>query len=355
MKILQMNFEKGWRGGERQTLFSMQEFRKAGHEVALLTRANNALSQQAMAEGFTIYTLSKAWQQLPFLIRHAKHFDIIHSQTANTLTWLVLSKLFHHTKTVYTRRTAFNIAPNKEKITALKWKRVDLFVSVCKASTEEPKRLGVDSIVIPSAIPATYTANEERAGALIQEFNLKDKKILATAAALTSEKDPLTLIRAIGHLNRIRQDFVFLHFGADGDQSEACKSLVRELQLEHIYLFAGFRKQVEDYYSALDVFVMSSKFEGVGGSVFDAFLQHIPVVSTNAGGLKEVLADGRGILCDVGDSQALAEGINTTLDHPEDAASMAEKAYTYVIDEHNVEKMGQRYLQAYTQLLAKNQ
>ncbi|MFA5702415.1 MAG: glycosyltransferase [Advenella sp.] len=354
MKILQMNFEKGWRGGERQTLFSMQEFRKAGHEVALLTRANNALSKQAMAEGFTVYTLSKAWQQLPFLIRHAKHFDIIHSQTANTLTWLVLSKLFHHTKTVYTRRTAFNIAPNKEKITALKWERVDLFVSVCKASTEEPKRLGVDSIVIPSAIPATYTANEERALALMQEFNLKGKKILATAAALTSEKDPLTLIRAIGQLHRIRQDFVFLHFGADGDQSEACKTLVRELQLEHIYVFAGFRKQVEDYYSALDVFVMSSKFEGVGGSVFDAFLQHIPVVSTNAGGLKEVLADGRGILCDVGDSKALAEGINTILDHPEDTASMAEKAYAYVIDEHNVEKMGQRYLQAYEKLLAQS-
>lgn len=353
MKILQMNFEKGWRGGERQTLFSMQEFRKAGHEVALLTRANNTLSKQAIAEGFTVYTLQKAWQQLPFLIREAKKFDIIHSQTANTLTWLVLSKLFHHTKTVYTRRTAFDIAPNKERITALKWKRVDLFVSVCKASTEEPKRLGVDSIVIPSAIPSTYTANQERAEALIQEFNLKDKKILATAAALTSEKDPLTLIRAISHLHRLRQDFVFLHFGADGDQSEACKALIKELSLENVYVLTGFRKQVEDYYSALDVFVMSSKFEGVGGSVFDAFLQHVPVVSTNAGGLKEVLADGRGILCEVGDSQALAEGMHTILEHPEDATSMAAKAYAYVIDEHNVEKMGQRYLHAYEKLLAK--
>lgn len=352
MKILQMNFENGWRGGERQTLFSMQEFRNAGHDVALLTRENNELSKQALAEGFTVYTLKKAWQQLPFLIRHAKQYDIIHSQTANTLTWLVLSKLFHNTKTVYTRRTAFNIAPKKEKVTALKWRRVDLFVSVCKASTEEPKRLGVDSIVIPSAIPPTYTTNKDRALALVQEFNLKDKKILATAAALTSEKDPLTLIQAIGNLHRIRQDFVFLHFGADGDQSEACKALIKELSLEDVYLLTGFRKQVEDFYGTLDIFVMSSKFEGVGGSVFDAFLQHVPVVSTNAGGLKEVLADGRGILCDVGDSKALAEGIDTVLNKPEDARIMTEKAYAYVIDEHNVQKMGQRYLQAYEKLLA---
>ena len=38
MKILQLNFEKGWRGGERQTLYCMRAFRKAGHEVELMCR-----------------------------------------------------------------------------------------------------------------------------------------------------------------------------------------------------------------------------------------------------------------------------------------------------------------------------
>ena len=38
MRILQLNFERGWRGGERPTLLCMPEFRRAGHEVELLDR-----------------------------------------------------------------------------------------------------------------------------------------------------------------------------------------------------------------------------------------------------------------------------------------------------------------------------
>ncbi|MDY0222358.1 MAG: glycosyltransferase family 4 protein [Desulfobacterium sp.] len=353
MKILQMNFEKGWRGGERQTLLCMQEFRKAGHEVALLTRANNELSKRALAADFTVHTLQKSWQQLPFLIRHAKQFDIIHSQTANTLTWAVLARFFSTTKVVFTRRTAFAVAPKKERMTAFKWKKADLFVAIAQAAAQEPRRLGIEPIIIPSAIQPPRI-NLQRAEALQNDFKLKSNKILGTAAAFTREKDPLTLIRAVADLHKLRQDFVFIHFGADGDQTPAAKALIQQLNLENVYLLAGFREQVEDYYSLLNVFVMSSCQEALGSSVLDAFLQHVPVVSTNAGGLKEVLADGRGILCDVGDNKALAEGMNTLLDHPEEAASMAEKAYAYVIDEHNAEKMGQRYLQAYEKLLAKD-
>ncbi|MFV9475451.1 glycosyltransferase family 4 protein [Advenella sp. RU8] len=351
MKILQMNFEKGWRGGERQTLFSMQEFRKAGHEVALLTRANNELAKQAIAEGFTVYTRQKAWQQLPFLIRHGKQFDIIHSQTANTLTWAVLAKLFSPAKVVFTRRTAFPIAAKKERMTRFKWKKADLFVSIAQAAAQEPRRLGIETIIIPSAIQPR-PVNSQRANTLRLELNPDNRIILGTAAALTKEKDPLTLIRAIAHLHKQRQDFIFIHFGADGDQTLAAKALITELHLENTYLLAGFHEQVEDYYSLLKVFVMSSRHEALGSSVLDAFLQHVPVVSTNAGGLKEVLADGRGILCDIGDDKALAKGIDTLLNHPEDARIMTEKAYAYVMDEHNVQKMGQRYLQAYEKLLA---
>src|SRR3546814_1898467 len=52
MKILQLNFEKGWRGGERQTLYCMRAFRAAGHQVELLCRAGGPLQTRAGEEGF---------------------------------------------------------------------------------------------------------------------------------------------------------------------------------------------------------------------------------------------------------------------------------------------------------------
>src|SRR3546814_7493264 len=55
------------------------------------------------------------------------------------------------------------------------------------------------------------------------------RRVLATAAALTSEKDPCTLVRAVHRLRQKRDDFVFLHLGAGGDAEAPARALVQEL------------------------------------------------------------------------------------------------------------------------------
>src|SRR5690606_31632335 len=105
-------------------------------------------------------------------------------------------------------------------------------------------------------------------------------------------------------------------------------------------------------YSSFDVFVMSSIEEALGSSVLDAFLQRVPVVSTDAGGLKESLADGRGVLCPVGDAHALAQGMARCLDDAAFRADCTERAYHYVRTEHDVTEMGRRYLAQFDRLLA---
>ena len=64
MKILQLNFEKGWRGGERQTLYCMRAFRKAGHEVELMCRRGGPLAERARQEGFTVHECRNVPAQL---------------------------------------------------------------------------------------------------------------------------------------------------------------------------------------------------------------------------------------------------------------------------------------------------
>src|SRR3546814_19923692 len=83
----------------------------------------------------------------------------------------------------------------------------------------EPRRLGIQPVIIRSAVEPhdIDRANVER---LAGELGLRGKKVLATSAALIRDKDPLTLIRAVGELARTRSGFVFVHFGAGGD-SEA--------------------------------------------------------------------------------------------------------------------------------------
>lgn len=351
MRILMLNFEKGWRGGERQTLLTMQEMRQAGHDVALLARRDARLARAALKEGFVVYEEGSVAGLCRCLLRHRARYDVFHAQTANTVTWLAILKPLLKGITVFTRRTAFPVT-RRPALTAWKWKRIDLFVAVIGAAGDEPRRLGVQvDHVIPSAVEY-HDADPEAVGALRRQYVPSGHRVIATAAALTREKDPLTLIDAVHHLRQWHEDFVFLHFGAMGAMEAPARQRVQELGLQNHYIFAGFHANITDCYRLMDVFALSSLHEGVGGVVLDAFLYDVPVVSTSAGGLAQVLADGRGILCEPGDSLCLAQGMRRLLNDPALRDEMIGRARDYVQHEHNVRGMAQRYLDAYAKALA---
>ncbi|MEI2415399.1 glycosyltransferase family 4 protein [Orrella sp. JC864] len=350
MRILQLNFEKGWRGGERQTLYCMQAFRRAGHAVELLTRAGGQMAERARAEGFAVHEVRRAPAQLAWLARHGRRYDIIHAQTANTLTWAVLAKPLHRAKVAFSRRTSFTVRPGEQWKTGWKWRHADLIVAVSDMAAGEPRRLGLAPVVIRSAVEPR-AIDQANVQALVAEFGLQGKRVLATSAALIQDKDPLTLIRAVALLAGQRQDFVFLHFGGGGNREQAARELVAASGLQQVYHLAGFRRGVEDFYSIMDVFVMASEEEALGSSVLDAFLLRVPVVSTDAGGLRESVGEGRGCLVPVGDHQALAAGMARMLDDAAYRAQAVEKAYAYVRSEHDVTQMGRRYLAQFERLL----
>jgi glycosyltransferase involved in cell wall biosynthesis len=350
MRILQLNFERGWRGGERQTLYCMRRFRDAGHAVSLLARAGGALAARARDEGFEVIEQASLPGVCAYLLRHGRRFNILHAQTANMMTWLAaLKPILGGAPIVFTRRTAFEVK-HRESRTAWKWRKADVLVAISQAAAAEPRRLGLEVVVIPSAIEPK-PVNQAHVDRIRAQFDLAGRKVLATAAALTPDKDPLTLIRAVHVLRELRSDFVFLHCGGGGAVEAQARQLVRELGLEKHYLFGGFQAGIEDIYRIMDGFVISSRSEALGSSVLDAFLYRVPVASTDAGGLKEVLDQGRGLLCPVGDHEALGKAMHQLLNDPSLCAAMVEKAYTYVRAEHDVEIMGQRYLEQFARLL----
>ena len=353
MKILQVNFEKGWRGGERQTLYCMRAFRDAGHEVSLLARDDQPLAQAARQENFTVVTRQRPFEQAVYLLRHARDVDIVHVQTAGALTWAALTRsFFGKARLVFTRRTSLPVKPNRQWRTLRKWRKADLFVAISQMAAAEPRRLGLDPVLISSAIEPRQI-NTAHAQQVRDEFAIGDKKVLATTAALVAVKDPMTLVRAIARLHALRQDFVFLHFGAEGDCSQQVRALIQKHGLQQVYRLAGFRQNVEDLYSLFDIFVMASREEALGSSVLDAFALRIPVVSTDAGGLAELLDNERGYLCETGNDEQMAAALNRALHYPDEARSRADKAWRYVQDEHDIERMSARYLAQFETLADK--
>lgn len=355
MQVLLINFERGWRGGERQTWLSALGFQEQGLEPVVLVRKGEALAQRLKAAHIPCIECSSVAQALWYLLRTRTHYEVYHAQTSSALTWLAGLRCVLNGKVVFTRRTAFPLRraglterQYEKKLKRLRWKwaKVDEFVAISQAAAKDPYELGFKPVVIPSAVEF-IPADTDHIIEFTEQHQLGGRYVLGTVAALTQEKDPNTTIRAVHALWQQRQDFVFLHFGAEGDAASAARALIAELGLDDVYYLMGFERRIEDMYRLLHVFVLSSRFEALGSSVLDAFLYAAPVVSTNAGGLVELVAEGRGVVCEVGDFKAIAAACHRILDDEPYRNEMILTALRWVQKEHSVAMMVQRYIDLY--------
>jgi hypothetical protein len=147
MRILQLNFERGWRGGERQTLLTLRELARAGHEVELLARKGEALARRAMELDFIVHECDSVQAVCRALLARRRQYDVMHAQTANMMSWLAFLRPWLRTRIVFTRRTAFPLR-KKAARNAWKWRQADALVAISEAAAAEPRRLGFDVAII---------------------------------------------------------------------------------------------------------------------------------------------------------------------------------------------------------------
>ncbi len=340
MRILEINTEKGWRGGENQTLLALLGFRSLGHEVELLCFQDSALHLQAKEAGFVCHTITSSTKSIGFLMKYGKNYSIIHTQTSKQLTYCILTKAFHKSKVVLSRRVDF--VP-KGFFTLLKYNACDGIICVSGAIEKILKRAGVKTkTVVISDCVTEKIVNKTRAQELLNALNISGKNIIGTTAALVPHKDPITLANAVTILRNKRSDFVLLHFGS-GPLEATVQQFIADNNLEDYYKLIGFKEQVEDYFSIFNYFVMSSEEEGLGSSVLDAFIYKVPVVSTNAGGLNE-LVTGRGYVTEKKNPQLLAEALDRAMNTAEQNKKFIEIAYSYATSNLSVEKIHQEHI-----------
>lgn len=336
MRILELNFEKTWRGGERQTLYNMLGFRKAGITTELLCRKGSALELKAREEGFTVFSVDSVMGVIFFLMGKGKKYDVLHAQTSHILTYCIFTKWFHRTPIIFTRRV--NFTP-KGFFTRLKYNYTDKLVVISKEIKNTITSFcGRNDIAVISDMVVKENIAETGL-----KNNYPGKYIVGTTSALTQEKDPFTMVEAIQKLSQQRNDFLFLHFG-DGNLAESVRNKIANNHLQEFYQLMGFADNASDLLASFDIFVMTSKQEGLGSSVLDAFINQVPVVSTNAGGLKELLENERGIACNIGDSNAIAEGINTLLNDDQLKNQYTSNAFRYVQQYHSMDHITQQYI-----------
>ena len=148
----------------------------------------------------------------------------------------------------------------------------------------------------------------------------KENPVVIAVGRLTEQKDFPTLLRAFAQIPPPARLIIF----GEGPDRASLEALQAELRLGDRVAFPGFVGNLPAELAASDLFVLSSRWEGLPGVLLEALALDVPVVATNCPtGPEEILQGGRwGRLVPVGRVDELADAMRAALDHPQAAGGI---------------------------------
>jgi L-malate glycosyltransferase len=324
--VIHVSTAKTWRGGEQQLVYLYDELEKAGIPQLILCRKDGELAVRCEVEERNILPIPKRTGMDMFAAKTLKKVcrffqaGIVHVHDANAHTTAFISAKFFGNKTpvVVSRRVDFPIKPGK--LSKAKYNFQELAAILCVS--EKIKEITAPGIIQPSKLHVVHSGIDlgrfsaiKNKNILRKEFNITQSTVLiGNVAALAPHKDYFTFLDTAAHLRDLDVKFFII---GKGELEAELKAYTNKLKLNDKVIFTGFRDDVLDVLSSLDIFLITSKTEGLGTSILDAFACGVPVVATQAGGIPELVThEQTGLLAPIKDSEELANQIKRLLENP---------------------------------------
>jgi len=177
----------------------------------------------------------------------------------------------------------------------------------------------------------------------------ESEKLLIAVGRLVKEKDYPNLLRAFSILRYSDKDYRLAIVGY-GPLQQSLIECCDNLSISPFVHFLGHRDDVAEWYSAADLFVHSPIVEGFGLVVAEAMACERPIVSTDCGGVKEVLSEF-GFLVPIGDSKKLASAILEAVDENEELkVTKGRNARKYIVENYSLPVIAEKWLSLYQSL-----
>ncbi len=180
------------------------------------------------------------------------------------------------------------------------------------------------------------------------------ERVLTHASNFRKVKRVDDVIKVFAEINRTIPSKLLMV--GDGPERNPAEEMCRELGLCDQIRFVGKQEQMEEILAISDLFLLTSEYESFGLSALEAMAAHVPVVSTNAGGLPEVNIHGvTGYMANIGDVKSMANFAIDILKDDETLNTFKQNAYNHALtfDINNIvpqyEALYERFLVPYLQ------
>lgn len=366
MNILNVTTMRGLRGGDAQmyTIYNLLKS-KTDLQQYILCPEDADLAKMCVEDNANLITYKhdgyKKINAIKTIIKSCNVYKIdvlhIHDSSALTYSLIAIKFLKNKPKLILSRKRNNKIKPfflNRYKYSH---PAITKIVSVSKAVEaifdaiiKDKSRL----LTIYDAIDVKKVCEAKNKMLLHQEYKLDENAIIVgNIAGLDDQKDLFTFIDTAKKIMQEAENFPqikFFIFGK-GPKKDELQQYINNQQLEDNVVLAGFRTDVLSILPEFDILLMSSIEEGLPLSIYEAFAARVPVISTDAGGIKEVVQnDVTGFVAPIKDADQLAKLCLKILQDPKLKQIITENAFNLVQKNHDLSNFEHNYYTFYQSL-----
>jgi L-malate glycosyltransferase len=289
------------------------------------------------------------------------NIDIVQTYHFKSDTYGVLvSKLAGVKKIISSRRDTGDLKkPRQILLNRLVNRFIDHFIMVSdkvgrKITGAEKIDSGrIDTIYNGVDLNKYSVSNNGQAIAVRKELSIPlDAFVIGTTAVFRPEKGYDIFLEGIRRICNDLQNWKVLLIGG-GNGYEKIRSYCSDLGLEHNVIFLGYRKDVERYLEAIDVFCLIPKNnEGFSNAILEAMAMGRPIIASDVGGNAEaVVHNETGLIIPPNDSQHFAEAVIEMYKNPVMRATMGKKARIRSENAFSLDQMVKKHENLYIKIM----
>jgi glycosyltransferase involved in cell wall biosynthesis len=172
-------------------------------------------------------------------------------------------------------------------------KKTTNLVLISKSDVELSKKMKIGNSSKYRLIYNKITVEKQKIkkGILKRELEISDDiKIIGNVSRLDNPKNPFLFVDIAKNYLKQSNDTIFVWVG-DGSLKSKVQKIVKNENLENKIFFIGFKENGIDYMNDFDMLLLTSNWEGVPITILEAIELGIPILSTDVGGIKEIIGE----------------------------------------------------------------
>ncbi|MEW6676311.1 MAG: glycosyltransferase family 4 protein [Pseudomonadota bacterium] len=357
MKVLHVEAGRHLYGGARQALYLLEGLHAQGVRNVLVCPPGAAIA--APARDFALVEelplggdldLGMLWRLHAALGRHRPDLMHLHSRRGADI-WGGLAAAWARVPCVLSRRVD---NPEPRWLAGIKYRLYDRVVTISEGIRQVLLAEGVPDekvTCVRSAVDGASIPTGCDRATFLRTFDLPEgATVIGVIAQLIPRKGHRYLFAAMPRLRDRHPGLRVVLFG-QGPLEAELRAQVQAQGLQKEVVFAGFRTDLANWLSCLDLVVHPADIEGLGVSLLQAALAGVPVIATRAGGMPEAVEEGvTGLLVDPGDVTGLQRAIERLLDDVPLRQALGRQGRARMLAEFSVQAMVAGNLAVYRSL-----